>query len=195
MIGYLKGDILDIEKESLILDVNGVGYLLSCPASFLKSKSIGDEIGVFVITEFRQDHISLTGFPDKSYKNCYKLLTSIPGVGGKVALAILSIYSPSEIAHANNLQDKSIFQSVSGVGPKLATRIITELKGKDFDLTMEITKQGSNKNIVTSNVNDAVSALANLGYNRNDIYKIIAEIETASEMKIEQLIKEVLKKI
>jgi Holliday junction DNA helicase RuvA len=131
MIGKLRGVIDEVEQSHLILDVNGVGYIVFASAkTLLAMPPSGGQASLFTETHVREDHIHLYGFANREERAWFKLLTTVQGVGAKMALAILSMFSGYELARMIGAQDKQALTAASGVGPKLAERMITELKNK-----------------------------------------------------------------
>jgi len=171
MIGKLKGTIDEIGDDHVMVDVHGVGYVVFCSSRTLGSiGSVGEAIVLFIETFVREDQLKLFGFTKPIEKDWFIILQSVQGVGAKVALAILSTLTPMELANAIALQDKVMVSRAPGIGPKVAQRIVTELKNKvpafavgDGDMAL---KQDLGDGVATSAVTDAVSALSNLGYSR-----------------------------
>ena len=172
MIGKLKGLVDSVGDDWVIVDVGGVGYEVACSSRTLANlPAIGGEISLSIETYVREDQLKLFGFSDASDRAWFRLLQSVQGVGAKVALGILSTLTPSDIANAIALQDKAIVAQAQGVGPKVAQRIVTELKDKAPALLNQ-TGGGTVESVVAlsgiaaqdSAVIDAVSALTNLGY-------------------------------
>ena len=131
MIAKLTGVIDTSGEDWLIIDVAGVGYLVFCSSRTLgQLTSMNGPVSVLIETHVREDHIHLYGFADAGERDSYKLITTVQGVGAKVGLAILSALSPEELAQAIAAGDKAAVTRAPGVGPKLATRIISELKDK-----------------------------------------------------------------
>ncbi len=158
MIGKLRGTIDTIFEDTLILDVNGVGYLVGCSARFLSKSSVSAFLSLWIETIFSQENLRLFGFETLEEKEWFKRLQLVQGVGAKAALNILSALSVSELEHALATSDQSAIRKAEGVGPKLATRIVTELKDK-----------GSLSVFQGTNIDDDVLlALINLGYKRNE---------------------------
>lgn len=170
MIGKLKGILDSIGDESIILDVGGVGYEVHCSSRTLGSlPSLNEPCTMMIETHVRETEIKLFGFANDMEREWFKLLQSVQGVGAKVALAIQSTLSASELASAIALQDKAMVARSPGVGPKVAQRIVLELKNKVPAYSAEsAAEMGLAHDIgdgVASNaVQDAVSALGNLGY-------------------------------
>ncbi len=191
MIAKLRGIIDSTGEDSCIIDVNGVGYLVFASAKTLARLKAGQTASILIETVVREDSISLFGFADAWEKEWFLTLTKVQGVGAKVCLAILSVLTPGQLSQAVAAQDKNSFSRANGVGPKLAARIVTELKDKIVtiplrdvakDLDMNITPQEQTENyednLVTyqedpSKTEDAISALVNLGYQRLEAYKAV----------------------
>jgi Holliday junction DNA helicase RuvA len=197
MIGKLKGIVDSVSDDSVLLDVNGVGYVAFCSSKTISA--IGEQGAAAVLyieTHVREDHIHLYGFATEAEKRSFKMLTSVQGVGSKVGLAILSALTADEITTAIAAQDKTMITRANGVGPKLAERIITELKSK-IGTIAEIpvtTKQGSKAPIQSSAKNDAISALTNLGIARMDAFVAVNKVANEN-MPLEQIITAALKEV
>ena len=172
MIGKLKGLIDSYGEDFVILDVNGVGYVVHCSTRTLqKLPRAGEAAALAIETQVREDSIRLYGFGAEAERDWFRLLQTVQGVGAKVALAILSILSASELATAIAGQDKATVARAPGVGPKLAARIVAELKDKApalgaVDPVVARLSGEEPADAAPSAVRDAVSALVNLGYGR-----------------------------
>lgn len=197
MIAKLRGIIDTIGEDFCIIDVNGVGYLVFASAKTLGRLARGQEAALRIETVVREDSISLFGFYDAWEKEWFATLTKVQGVGAKVCLSILSALSPSQLSQAVAAQDKTSFTRANGVGPKLAARIVTELKDKIVTIPMEVsvksdltsTVEGEAGSIETEayedavvelgaeqdnrKVDDAISALVNLGYQKTEAYRAV----------------------
>ena len=193
MIAKLRGIIDTIGEDFCIVDVNGVGYLVYASAKTLAKLNRGVEASLRIETVVREDSISLFGFFDAWEKEWFLTLTKVQGVGAKVCLSILSALSPSQLSQAIAAQDKTSFTRANGVGPKLAARIVTELKdkivtiplsaetndfakGMDMDANEETANYEDNIVAMAENPNlmeDAISALVNLGYQRLEAYRAV----------------------
>ena len=131
MIGKLRGVVDSFGDDFVILDVAGVGYVVNCSSRTLQHlPRAGEPATLAIETQVREDSIRLFGFSRDAERDWFRLLQSVQGVGAKVALAILSILPPDELANAIAMQDKATVSRASGVGPKLAARIVAELKDK-----------------------------------------------------------------
>lgn len=170
MIGKLKGVIDSYGEDSIILDVHGVGYLVHCSAKTLTALPQAGEAAVLSIeTHVREDMIRLYGFRSDQEREWFRLLQTVQGVGAKVALAILSALEPGALATALGTGDKAMIGRAPGVGPKLAQRIVTELKDKapafgSVDPAIIRLSDSVAENSAPAPVSDALSALINLGY-------------------------------
>jgi Holliday junction DNA helicase RuvA len=166
MIGKLKGMVDTIGEDWVIVDVGGVGYVVQCSTRTLGGlPGAGEPVSLSIETYVRQDQIKLFGFGSDEERNWFNLLLSVQGVGTKVALAILSTLAIAELAGAISVQDKVAITRSPGVGAKVATRIVTELKDKvpAFSLTgAGVAPAGGDD--ADGPARDAVSALTNLGY-------------------------------
>ena len=170
MIGKLKGVIDSYGEDHVILDVHGVGYLVHCLAKTLTAlPSTGEAAVLSIETHVREDMIRLYGFRSDQEREWFKLLQTVQGVGAKVALAILSALEPGALATALGTGDKAMIGRAPGVGPKLAQRIVTELKDKapafgSVDPAIIKLSDSLAEKTAPAPVSDAVSALINLGY-------------------------------
>lgn len=203
MIAKLKGIIDNIGEDCCIIDVNGVGYLVNMSSRSLTRLKQGEFASLLIETVIKEDSITLFGFQNPWEKEWFNTLTKIQGVGGKVCLSILSALSPAQLSQAVAAQDKSSFLRASGVGPKLAARLVTELKDKIVTIPVEYmgnsdldtilssetsaekpTKEKNTKtpsmddseNQTYNNTEDVTSALTNLGYQKIDAYRVATEV-------------------
>ncbi len=180
MIGKLKGTIDEIGDDYALIDVHGVCYVAFCSSRTLsRLGSPGEAAVLFIETYVREDQLKLFGFMTALEREWFNLLQSVQGVGAKVALALLSTLTPSELANAIALQDKTAVSRAPGVGPKVAIRIITELKNKAPAFAGEAAaniglKQELGEGVAPAPVADAVSALTNLGYSREQAANAIS---------------------
>lgn len=172
MIGKLKGLVDSYGEDFVILDVNGVGYVVQCSARTLqKLPKVGEAVALAIETQVREDAIRLFGFASDPERDWFRLLQNVQGVGAKVALAILGILSPAELATAIGTQDKAAVSRAPGVGPKLAARIVAEMKDKApalsaVDPIVAKLAGEDDARAAPKPVQDAISALVNLGYGR-----------------------------
>jgi Holliday junction DNA helicase RuvA len=172
MIGKLSGVIDSFGDDYLILDVNGVGYVVTCSSRTLQRlPARGEPASLAIETQVREDAIRLFGFISDAERDWFRLLQSVQGVGAKVALAILGILPAGELATAIGTQDKASVARAPGVGPKLAARIVAELKDKApalaaVDPIVARLAGEEEAKRAPRPVQDAISALVNLGYGR-----------------------------
>ena len=192
MIGMLKGHVEAIGADEAVIDVNGVGYLVGAGTRTLARLEPGQAVVLHVETHVREDALKLFGFLEDIERAWFVHLQNIQGVGAKAAFAILDAVPVSEIANAAALGDTSTFTRAKGVGPKLATRIATELKdkappcGRSFSIglpphagdtaTPEQEAGGQPVSQAASARDDAVSALINLGYHESAARQAVATV-------------------
>lgn len=177
MIAKLKGIIDSVDADSAIVDVGGVGYLVSASARTLRDLAAGDAVTMLVETIVREDAIALYGFLETAERDWFRILTTVQGVGARVALSILSTLSPDEIARAIAAQDRATLSRPAGVGPKLAARLATELKDKAAAFGVAPVAKSDVPAMVAGSINeDAVSALVNLGYKRVEAFGAVARV-------------------
>ena len=193
MIGKLKGVVDSVEEEALILDVNGVGYLVSASARTLRAlPGVGEQAELLIETHVREDAIRLYGFLTAGERDWFRLLQSVQGVGAKVALGILGALSAEALSTAVTRQDKAMMARAPGVGPKLAARLVLELKDKapafavaDF-VHAESGLEPAPK--LAKAAEDAILALVSLGYARPQaaaaVAKISAQLGPATETAV-----------
>ena len=180
MIAKLKGLLDSVSEDALVLDVGGVGYLVHGSARTLSQlPAPGERVELLIETQVREDAITLFGFTSIAERSFFRLLTTVQGVGAKVGLSILSVGGPDDIARAIAVGDKMPLQRANGVGPKLAARIVAELKDKVGAVAMTTPSPvmaGLKTSVNTASAvnEDAVSALVNLGYGRMDAFAAVA---------------------
>lgn len=182
MIGKLKGLVDALGEDYVHLDVGGVVYEAFCSSKTLAAlPQVGHATVVHIEMIVREDMIRLYGFASEGEKLWFRLLMTVQGVGARVALAILSTLSTSELASAIALQDKTMIGRANGVGPKLAVRVVTELKGKvpaigGIDAGVLGLQAALGEGVAGGNVSDAVSALTNLGYSSAQASAALARV-------------------
>lgn len=177
MIAKLRGLVDSVGAEWAVIDVGGVGYQVFCSARTLsRLPAEGESASLFIETHVREDHFHLYGFADPVERDWYRLLTTVQGVGARVALAILSTMGPDELVRAVASGDKTAVSQANGVGPKLAGRIVSELKDRAGGIAL-----GPSATMVAGGLQpgaavdaDAVSALVNLGYGRSEAFGAVA---------------------
>lgn len=183
MIARLTGVLDSSGPDWLIVDVNGVGYMV-----FASSRTIahaitsGGTISLMIETHVREDHIHLYGFADEAERDWFRLLTTVQGVGAKVGLALQSALPPDDMAAAIAAGDEAPFTQASGVGKKLATRIVTELKDKIGDIAIAFRPAAASSGTPggtgaprDNTGAEAVSALVNLGYGRTEAFTAVSQ--------------------
>ena len=217
MIAKLRGVVDTIGEDYCIIDVNGVGYLVYASSKTLSRLIKGNQFSLLIETVVREDSISLFGFYDAWEKEWFLTLTKVQGVGAKVCLSILSALTPSQLAQAVSAQDKASFTRASGVGPKLAARLVTELKDKIVTIPTELTTRNDLQSAPEAEINateetvayedaiagrvdnpmkldDAISALVNLGYQRLEAYQAVNKANAADpQADVAKLIRLALK--
>ncbi|MDR6663040.1 Holliday junction DNA helicase RuvA [Tardiphaga robiniae] len=203
MIGKLKGLIDSYGEDYVILDVQGVGYQVHCSARTLQALPQAGEAAVLAIeTYVREDQIKLFGFRSDMEREWFRLLQTVQGVGAKVALAVLSTLPPADLANAIALRDKTAVARTPGVGPKVAERIVSELKDKapafaSVDPVVAQLAGAMDDNRALGAVRDAISALVNLGYGQPQAAAAVAAASRSAGEGAEtaQLIKLGLKEL
>lgn len=206
MIGKLTGILDSVQGDTAIIDVGGVGYIVHAAGRTLQRLGAsGTGVSLLIETQVREDAINLFGFLDQAERDWFRLLLTVQGVGAKVGLAILGTLSPDDLATAIAAQDKMAVTRAPGVGPKLAARIVAELKDKVGGLSLGTAalakaaaggKAGEGK-AASSLIEDAVSALVNLGYRRAEAFTAVAKANQAATQPatLDQLIRSGLKEL
>ena len=200
MIAKLTGVLDSIGEDRIVIDVGGVGYLAYCSGRTLRAlPAVGGSVALAIETHVREDHIHLYAFIDAAERDWIGLLTTVQGVGARVALAILTVLEPDVIIDAVIAQDKATFTQAAGVGSKLAARLVAELKDRVGELVIvrpvqfatEVAADGAGP------VADAVSALVNLGYRRMEAYGAVSQVASrlGADSGIEALITAGLKEL
>lgn len=173
MIGKLRGKVDAIGESHLIIDVNGVGYEVQASHRTLRNLKLGEEVSLTIDTHVREDAIRLYGFQSEVERSWFRTLQSVQGVGSKVALGVLGVLSPQDLANAIALQSWAVVEQAPGVGKKLAQRIVAELKDKAPALSVAGLNvsagahSGTRTPVEQPDGNaaaEAISALTNLGY-------------------------------
>lgn len=203
MIAKLTGRLDSVSDNACVIDVGGVGYLVFCSARTLHDMpGHGGAVSLLIETNVREDHIHLYGFAEAAERDWFNLLTGVQGVGARVALGMLSVMAPGEIAQAIVAQDKTAMTRAPNVGPKLAARICSELKEKAGNLAIgpgvarrpAAVAAGPSTGAVPQ-AGDAVSALVNLGYRQVDAYGAVHGViaDLGQDADLQALIRESLK--
>lgn len=215
MIAKLTGILDSVSQNALILDVNGVGYKVNASSRTLsRIGQVGDAVSLLIETQVREDSITLFGFSEQAEQEWYRLLTSVQGVGAKAGLAILSVVPTDKLGFAIASGDKAVLTQADGVGPKLALRILTELKDKAGSIELSASMSSIPSSAAANNAgaatdtaeivdtmsidHDVVSALVNLGYGRTDAYTAVRQAranDNESTQDLQTLIKLALKEL
>jgi Holliday junction DNA helicase RuvA len=212
VIARLTGILDSADEESAVIDVAGVGYLVFCSARTLRALAgadggiggrIGERVSLLIETHVREDHIHLYGFADAAERDWFRLLTTVQGVGARVALAVLSALAPRELADAVMAEDKAMLTRAQGVGPRLAVRILTELRDKVAEMAavrrveFGAAPRADDGSATGGPANDAISALVNLGYRRGDAFGAVAHAarELGGDATVEALVRAGLREL
>ncbi|WP_308515369.1 Holliday junction branch migration protein RuvA [Sphingomonas flavescens] len=193
MIARLSGTLAETSSDSAVIDVGGVGYMVHLSTRALDALGpVGGQVLVLTELQVREDAWTLFGFASQAERDAFRTLTSVQGVGGRLALAILSVLPPDELARAVAQEDKAMIGRANGVGPKLAARIANELQGK-----LGVAAIGGIAPAPRGNsARDALSALANLGFKPADASAAVnaAQDELGNEATLDALVRLALKK-
>ena len=202
MIAQLSGQIVEQNTNQLILDVHGVGYLVTVSSSTLSQiQGLSENISLLVEMIVREDSITLYGFYTSEEKSAFTLLQSVQGVGAKAAISILSVLTPDSLKQAILSSDKAMVSRADGVGPKLAQRIVNELSEKVVKLStsianaenMIVSPTGSGQSTISQ---DALSALVNLGYSQSEAWTAVQKASAKSDTdELSQLLNLALKEV
>ncbi|MCW5748398.1 MAG: Holliday junction branch migration protein RuvA [Alphaproteobacteria bacterium] len=203
MIGKLRGIVDSVVDDSCLIDVGGVGYVVFASGRTLRDLEPGREATLLIETIVREDAIALYGFLATAERDWFRILTTVQGVGARVALSVLSTLAPDQLAGAIVAQDKASLSRASGVGPKLAARLLTELKDKAVawgavpGASRAPAASADGTSVAASINEDAVSALVNLGYKRPEAFGAIARVATrlGADARIDMLIREGLREL
>ncbi len=199
MIGKLRGKLEEVLRDHIMIDVGGVGYLvLVSTATISKMPTIGTEVSLKIYMQVREDDISLYGFLNDEEKNWFHRLISVKGIGPRMGLVVLSHLAPNDLLNAILARDIKMFQNISGVGKKIAERIVTELKDNKAILAQPHEIDGTSANDLSKDsvFNDAILALNSLGYNNKDCYRVCYKIYGEDlSISLSELIKSTLKEL
>lgn len=203
MFSYLKGELVEIQEEIIIVEVNGIGYEVRVPLSLLDDlPPIGNDIKIHTFMQVREDYVGLFGFLEKDDLNVFKLLITVNGIGPKGALGILSTISPDDLRFAVLSDDVKAISKAPGIGAKTASKLILELKDKlkledAFEQKLLNELEGSSKKVksegTTSTIvrkrNEAIEALIVLGYSNTDAAKVVRSVSITEDMTLEDILK------
>ncbi|AWD32941.1 Holliday junction ATP-dependent DNA helicase RuvA [Candidatus Fokinia solitaria] len=203
MIGYIEGTVQEFEHDYVLLNVHDIGYIVYCAPHIAKSLQIGDKVAFYVEQQFREDAVQLFGFTTKQEKKIFQLLKGVHGIGAKLAITILGELSVAEIIDAIGDSKVSVFERISGIGKKIATRMVTELNTANAfkRLYTEIDRSTYSENNkqapLPSIYHETLEALIYLGFNKNDAQKTLDIISQKLSYDItkEQLLQEALKSL
>ena len=198
MIYCLTGKIIKKTLNAVVLSCGGVGYYAQCPASVAGAlPGVGKEATLYTVMSVTENDVSLYGFATEEQQACFEMLTAVSGVGPKVGLAILSVMEPDRVALAISAGDHKAFKAASGVGPKLAQRIVLELKDKFGKGTAEFSAGSLSASVPAvmgkGSRGEAVAALAALGYSQAEAASALSDC--ADTMSVEDMIRAGLKKL
>lgn len=191
MIGMLRGTVWTTEGDKLVLDINGVGYLLNVPTRCLAQLKQGDEIVFFTHLVVREDDLILYGFQSREEKDLFIQLLGVSGVGPKAALAILSAFSVNQIKTAIVKEDYPYLTEVPGIGAKTAKRVILELKDKIKDTV--VSSEAGEPAVLSGLADEALETLLTLGFSRNEIRLVLSRVDEKGALGTEERIKEALR--
>ena len=198
MIAKLSGMLDSVGRDWAVVDVGGVGYRVQCSGRTLRTlPSPGAPVRLFVETHVREDHIHLYGFVDGAERDWFRLLQTVQGVGARVALAILAVLAPDDLAGAIAAQDKAAISEAPGVGGKLAGRIVAELRDASGELAVALVSATDGAGARGGDTADAVSALVNLGYRRTEAVAAVAGAARAlgADAKVDALVRVALREM
>ena len=193
MIYCLTGKIVKKSMNAVVLSCGGVGYYAQCPASVAGAlPGVGREATIYTVMSVTENDVSLYGFATEEQQACFEMLTAVSGVGPKVGLAILSVMEPERVALAISAGDHKAFKAASGVGPKLAQRIVLELKDKVAKgfvdgISLEDVAGASAQTPAAQSSSQAIAALVSLGYSQSEAALAIAKIDAT--LPVEEIIK------
>ena len=193
MIYCLTGKIVKKSMSAVVLSCGGVGYYAQCPASVAGAlPGVGKEATLYTVMSVTENDVSLYGFATEEQQACFEMLTAVSGVGSKVGLAILSVMEPQRVALAISAGDHKAFKAASGVGPKLAQRIVLELKDKVAKgfvdgISLEDVAGAASGEPATQSASQAIAALVSLGYSQSEAALAISKIDAT--LPVEEIIK------
>ena len=193
MIYCLTGKIVKKSMNAVVLSCGGVGYYAQCPASVAGAlPGVGREATIYTVMSVTENDVSLYGFATEEQQACFEMLTAVSGVGPKVGLAILSVMEPERVALAISAVDHKAFKAASGVGPKLAQRIVLELKDKVAKgfvdgISLEDVAGASAQTPAAQSSSQAIAALVSLGYSQSEAALAVSKIDAT--LPVEEIIK------
>ena len=190
MIGYLKGKVKYLSPDFVLLEVNGVGYEIICSGAAFSKLSGASEGEIYTYLQVKEDGVSLFGFAEMQEKGLFLKLTSVQGVGAKMAISLLSSMRPSDISEAIATADSKRLSAVKGLGKKTAERIILELHGKISadELLGGENVGGKVSALPTEQDDDAVSALMGLGFTKQESARAVERAKSAGARSVEEIL-------
>lgn len=197
MIAWLRGRVHAIDADSVVLDVHGVGYRVQTTTRTLQRLPQAGEVAeLWIETALREDTIVLYGFESPAEQRCFRTLRAIQGVGARLALSLLSVLTPDELAQAIAAGDRTALTRAPGIGPRLAGRIVAELRERLGALVLTSAATDT-KGATSDAVADAVSALVHLGYGRSEAYAAVTRARAAvgEDAGVDRLIREALREL
>ncbi|HET7628336.1 MAG TPA: Holliday junction branch migration protein RuvA [Bacillales bacterium] len=196
MIAYLYGKIVEVQVDAIIIDVNGIGYLVYCPDAMRFERKKNEWVKVFTYHYVREDIISLYGFTTEQERALFVHLLAVSGIGPKGALGILAACRPADVAAAVEREDEKYLTKFPGVGKKTARQMILDLKGKLSELGLLPAGGGDELAQAprSTALNEAVEALESLGYGDKEIQKVIRQI-TGENLSANEYVKQALRLI
>ncbi|MGN0383042.1 MAG: Holliday junction branch migration protein RuvA [Eubacterium sp.] len=197
MISYIKGELVDVMEDKVIVENNNTGYNIFVPMSLISGlPSLGSEVKIYTYLYVREDAINLYGFLTKDDLAVFKLLLGVNGIGPKGALGILSTITPDDLRFAVLAGDSKTISKAPGIGSKTAQKLIIELKDKlKIEDTFEKNKNYDNVRMTDDARNEAVQALVALGYSATDAMKSVKNITVSDNDNVESILKQALKNI
>ncbi len=200
MYSYMKGELVEISEDAIVLEVNQIGYNIHIPASMIDSfHGIGQEIKIYTYFHVKEDSMKLYGFLTRDDLNIFKLLLGVNGIGPKGALAILTVMTPDDLRFAVLGEDAKTIAKAPGIGTKTAQRLILELKDK---LSLEDAFEAKSRHVSEEAGNfgsvvksEAVQALTALGYSSTEALKAVNGVEITEDATVEEVLKAALKQM
>lgn len=200
MYSYIKGELVEISEDVIVVEAGQIGYNIHIPASMIDNFSgIGQEVKIYTYLQVKEDDMQLYGFLSRDDLNIFKLLLGVNGIGPKGALAILSVMTPDDLRFAVLGEDSKAIAKAPGIGGKTAQRVILELKDK---LSLEEAFEAKTAHVAQENANtasgvknEAVQALTALGYSSSEAFKAVNGVEFTEHITVEEVLKEALKQM
>lgn len=200
MIGYIKGEVAQIQEGRIIVDNHGIGYLMLVPGSVLDRIRMGDEVKMHTYLQVKEDGMQLFGFLSADDLNVFQLLLGVNGIGPKAALGILSGLGTDNLRFAVLAEDAAAIAKAPGVGKKTAQKLILELKDKfsledAFEQKLTHVQEEASAAGNDGACSEAVQALVALGYSGTEALKAVNRVENSADMDVEQILKAALKRM